>query len=1594
MSDTIDLFVSLDDIDWASLEHAYGPGDKVPDWLRALRAAELEQRDQGRYWLEASILHQGSVYPASAPAVPFLVRLALDRVTPERDWIVRFLAGLAVSDPGRWLRAGFDLRSPRLAGYFDPEEAAPYRDAYRAVEAAIPDLIGLLDDDDPSVRTAAPYPLAFFAHHTETIRPALHARLREEQHPAAIASVAIAAALLDGYAGDVATQALLRPHLDGSVRTAATVAIALSYGSGPGKGDADPAALPILDRFLRSAEAVEPWAELPWRDGNLGRLAIDAVFKQIPPPEHEHHAARVAAAQDIYFALMEAVDEHSPPAAIDLALDAMRPLFATVTPEPPPEAGWTLETLRPTLRRFAEATARRPFLASRELFDVFRENALPDDLAPLRDFLGIHEPGPLDAEITLGEEAHSVSVWISRLTGDDVPDRLINAIATRPDAVDIAFALVSQRDGTQVGKVGTTSFSLSPGPSAAPARNLGEAIADAAVERDAATAYAAALALAEAHADTGPPRSYGRVTQIHTPALTLLCRVAAAACAHTGEVPDPAFDLMTQGQLGDRLAWPTIAAYLEHVPEQRLARFLLELSKRRWKPSWGSPFPISLRDVLSQLMDVLPQEAREGVLVDTVGSGDWRTVLPIIVRYPSTRVLEAVTHRLADDLEGMKSWAADRLKDQIEQDARALGRLGPWAYGALRVAAEDPARSGPVFARALELLDQSSQVGAAVRNAGVAERDERGLMPLEEARALVGALDVYVKGDFLPGTNILESDRAWAALLSLEDAAELVEHAERIDWRFHVRGRDNTALLERYGEDIMPWIEHRLDDRGVLFDIPWCVVPCLLQIPSRRALELALATYAVHQQLPGQPALGQGPGAFAVDNTHPEAGVLEVPAPDRAPTAGLDLARRWIAAHPTGYGLLAELAEAGSERAIALLRDRAEALGGPVSDALVEALGAEAAERLVTRFELPRSILPPEVQAALEDAPRLDEPRGPLWSIGELDQAAARYELPLWDNANFTTGAMRITGFASRHGDVLLIESLVTWPSAGEPIVWEATAFGPGATRRSKRAMVVREQEVASTWLDDTDYINGVTNHLHTWGERDADGRLLEGSRGARIVPVPLPPEYLLVGVLRPLVKAPATDVKLTYHLPKSFEVLNDVGRAELPQVSPGEGLLAQLCDKHVDRMWPFARDLRPAFGIPDGAIELFSFQDFEYVWAGQRASESVDLLAMVEALRTRRTLDRLPGTPNSRPPMWYAACAEIRSFAGPEAWAPGDGPIEPTWPADGAGCSPYWNELLARGWPHGVMLMHGADYNQAGMAEQTIPYLAQMPNPVMRVFWPRRTACIWARAVAGADAAISPEDPGVTAALERDALVYPAEAALLLATFVSRDWDPPPHVGAELVGILEALCGGTETVLALAAALAAAPPGTWERDRPAVAAAVFESGFVLRRMPLGGDQARAALEPLDLGAHDVGRAMDLILHGRAGAERSARTALDYAHVADHPDWARSRILDPATPAGAFDAALMPLGGDALLDQLADRLADEPDPAWTATQLATLGAPRATALLLALYAGRADLRPTIGPTILGRPSARAELELALRGPHSDAARELLSALRG
>ncbi|MEU4561050.1 hypothetical protein AB0F72_21935, partial [Actinoplanes sp. NPDC023936] len=182
----------LDAVDWAALEHAYGTADDVPDMIHGLLSADPEERHESRDALISSIAHQGTPYPASAPAVPFLLALLDDPATPDRGELIDLIAFVAPGQP--WLPGQlWAPGEPEERRFPVPEPGGVYRATYDAVARGIPIFVALLGDDDAEVAVPAAMALAAFPEHAAVTVPPLALVAAESDAPTAVTTTALLA---------------------------------------------------------------------------------------------------------------------------------------------------------------------------------------------------------------------------------------------------------------------------------------------------------------------------------------------------------------------------------------------------------------------------------------------------------------------------------------------------------------------------------------------------------------------------------------------------------------------------------------------------------------------------------------------------------------------------------------------------------------------------------------------------------------------------------------------------------------------------------------------------------------------------------------------------------------------------------------------------------------------------------------------------------------------------------------------------------------------------------------------------------------------------------------------------------------------------------------------------------------------------------------------------------------------------------------------------------------------------------------------------------------------------------------------------------
>lgn len=182
------MFTGIDDVDWASLGHAYtDSATDVPDLLWGLASDDPARRDIALDGMYGAVHHQGDVYDSTVACIPFLFELVTAPGVADRAAVVGLLCSIAgESEPD----------PDELGGLFEDEEedaawVRPFIDASEMIRGRADVFLGLLDDPtDPGLRAALPGALARL--HSDPVRVfgVLRERLPVEEDPEATRALA------------------------------------------------------------------------------------------------------------------------------------------------------------------------------------------------------------------------------------------------------------------------------------------------------------------------------------------------------------------------------------------------------------------------------------------------------------------------------------------------------------------------------------------------------------------------------------------------------------------------------------------------------------------------------------------------------------------------------------------------------------------------------------------------------------------------------------------------------------------------------------------------------------------------------------------------------------------------------------------------------------------------------------------------------------------------------------------------------------------------------------------------------------------------------------------------------------------------------------------------------------------------------------------------------------------------------------------------------------------------------------------------------------------------------------------------------------
>ncbi|GGN45410.1 hypothetical protein GCM10010109_79600 [Actinoplanes campanulatus] len=137
------MFAGLDEIDWASMTHAYGPATAMPKVIRGLVSPKKGQRTRAMEYLEGAVHHQFDVYECTVAAIPFLIEAAAAPEVRGRHDVLRLLVSIGSAETDD-------------VGELADSDGRLRRSAQQAVAAGFETFAALLADPQRRVRQTAP----------------------------------------------------------------------------------------------------------------------------------------------------------------------------------------------------------------------------------------------------------------------------------------------------------------------------------------------------------------------------------------------------------------------------------------------------------------------------------------------------------------------------------------------------------------------------------------------------------------------------------------------------------------------------------------------------------------------------------------------------------------------------------------------------------------------------------------------------------------------------------------------------------------------------------------------------------------------------------------------------------------------------------------------------------------------------------------------------------------------------------------------------------------------------------------------------------------------------------------------------------------------------------------------------------------------------------------------------------------------------------------------------------------------------------------------------------------------------------------------
>lgn len=389
------MLENLKSVPWDQLEHAYGEASDIPQMLRELASLDTEIRERALWSLYGNIWHQGTVYEATAYAIPFLIELLEESDVEDKHAILIYLSDLAFgSSYADVHQHSIFHQDQRGTSEFQEQirkELDWVRLARYEVQKGCPVYTRLLNHELPLVRAAAAYLLGIFPECIKENLSTLRMHFASDESDEMVrAAIIFAVGLLAKNEPSAITD------LETVCQSEAVLSVRLSAAIGLAQSIPDRVPDTVLNLLIQSTitepdEAASIFEQFPWESSDLQYwcgIALACIGK---------HSAQVLPA------LIQSLESVAPYQSWDIAHQILSLIFDGQTMP----STLTVDQLSPEQRMGIQAIAQ-----SQTFWAGFKENSIVINAVEILRAFGLPQRPEqlqafLDGKLTLQDPSWS-----------------------------------------------------------------------------------------------------------------------------------------------------------------------------------------------------------------------------------------------------------------------------------------------------------------------------------------------------------------------------------------------------------------------------------------------------------------------------------------------------------------------------------------------------------------------------------------------------------------------------------------------------------------------------------------------------------------------------------------------------------------------------------------------------------------------------------------------------------------------------------------------------------------------------------------------------------------------------------------------------------------------------------------------------------------------------------------------------------------------------------------------------------------------------------------------------------------------------------